>query len=128
MKVKDKIGYGKVEEVHTPAEERARPKCPVFTRCGGCQLQHLEYDKQLDFKSKAVSEALKKIGHISIPVPKAVASDYEYGYRNKLQLPIGVDKNGETVIGFYAERSHRIIPTDDCAIHPDWAKKLISRY
>lgn len=126
LKVKGGIGYGKAEEVYLPAEERVRPKCPVFTRCGGCQLQHLEYAKQLEFKGKVVSEALKKIGHIEWKVPKAIGSDFPYGYRNKLQMPIGVDREGNTVVGFYAERSHRIIPTDDCAIHPDWAKKIIA--
>lgn len=126
LKVKGGIGYGKAEEVYLPTEERVRPKCPVFTRCGGCQLQHLEYSKQLIFKGKVVSEALKKIGHIEREVPKAIGSDFPYGYRNKLQMPIGVDREGNTVVGFYAERSHRIIPTDDCAIHPDWAKKIIA--
>jgi 23S rRNA (uracil1939-C5)-methyltransferase len=72
-----------------------------------------------------VKDCLRKIGGIEFDVPTAVKSDLEYGYRNKLQLPIGVDKNGEDVIGFYAERSHRIIPIDSCAIHPDWATELI---
>ena len=125
LKVKDKIGYGKVEEILTPAEERARPKCPVFSRCGGCCLQHLEYNAQLMHKSKIVKDSLRKIGGLQIDVPMAVKSDYEYGYRNKLQLPVGVDKNGENVIGFYAEHSHRIVPVSACAIHPQWAETLI---
>ena len=127
LKVKDKIGYGKIEEVLTPAEERVRPKCPVFTRCGGCQLQHLDYKKQLALKGKIVTDAFRKIAGMEVEVKKTVSSDRPYGYRNKLQLPIGVDKNGETVVGFYAERSHRIVPTDTCAIHPVWAAELIQR-
>lgn len=125
LKVKGNIGYGKVQEVLAPAEERVRPKCPVFFRCGGCQLQHVDYERQLEFKQKVVADALKKIGGITFDVPLPEKSGEPYGYRNKLQLPVGVDKNGNTVIGFYAERSHRIVPTDDCAIHPDWAKKVI---
>jgi len=125
LKIKDKIGYGKVEEIITPAEERERPKCSAYLRCGGCRLQHVDYEAQLSIKSNMVRDCLKKIAGIEWDVSIAVKSDLPYGYRNKLQLPIGVDKNGEDVIGFYAERSHRIIPIDACPIHPDWAEQLI---
>ena len=126
LKIKDRIGYGKVEEILTPAEERVRAKCPVFARCGGCCLQHLDYSYQLVHKSKTVQDSLRKIGGLDIPVPATIKSELIYGYRNKLQLPIGVDKDGNTVLGFYAERSHRIIPVTECAIHPDWSKSLIA--
>ena len=126
LKIKDNIGYGKVEEILTPAEERAREKCPVFMRCGGCRLQHMEYDAQLAFKTNLVKDCLRKIGGLDVKVNAAIKSDLPYGYRNKLQLPIGVDRDGNSVIGFYAERSHRIIPVSSCAIHPDWAEKIIS--
>ena len=126
LKIKDKIGYGKVEEILTPAEERVRPKCPVFMKCGGCTLQHVGYATQVKFKAMQVKDTLRKIAGIEIDVPTAVKSDLPYGYRNKLQLPIGVDQEGNDVIGFYAERSHRIIPIDSCAIHPEWAETLIA--
>ena len=126
LKIKDKIGYGKVEEIITPAEERVREKCPVFMRCGGCQLQHLQYREQLRFKSNVVRDTLRKIAGLTVDVPVAVKSDLPYGYRNKLQLPVGVNKEGKNVVGFYAERSHRIIPVDSCVIHPDWAEKIIA--
>ena len=126
LKIKGNIGYGKLEEVLTPAEERVREKCPVFSRCGGCSLQHLDYTAQLAHKSRVVKDSLRKIGGLKVEVPTAVKSDFPYGYRNKLQMPIGVDKDGKTVIGFYAERSHRIVPVSACAIHPEWAEKLIA--
>ena len=126
LKVKGNIGYGKVEEILTPAEERVREKCPVFLKCGGCCLQHLEYSAQLIHKATIVKDALRKIGGIQVSVPVAIRSDLPYGYRNKLQIPVGVDKDGQNVIGFYAERSHRIIPVTACAIHPEWAEKLIA--
>ncbi len=126
LKIKGNVGYGKVEEILTPAEERVRPKCPVFSRCGGCSLQHLAYTPQLAHKANVVKEALRKIGGLQVDVPTAIKSDLPYGYRNKLQLPVGVDKDGKTVLGFYAERSHRIVPITACAIHPAWAEKLIS--
>ena len=126
LKIKDNVGYGKVEEVLTPAEDRAREKCPVFLRCGGCCLQHLEYNSQLVFKTNLVKDCLRKIGGLDVKVNPAIKSDLPYGYRNKLQMPIGVDKEGNSVIGFYAERSHRIIPVSSCAIHPEWSEKIIA--
>ncbi len=126
LKLKGNIGYGKLEEILTPAEMRARAKCPVFLRCGGCDLQHIGYPDQLAFKAARVKDCLKKIAGIQIEVPEAVASDLPYGYRNKLQMPIGVDKEGNTVVGFYAERSHRIVSVESCAIHPDWSGKIVA--
>ena len=115
-----------VEEILTPAEERVRAKCPVFLRCGGCCLQHLDYSAQLTHKATIVKDALRKIGGLNIAVPTAYKSDYPYAYRNKLQIPVGVDKDGQNVIGFYAEHSHRIVPITSCAIHPEWSEKLIA--
>lgn len=125
LKVKGNVAYAKIEEILTPAEERVRPRCAVFARCGGCQLQHLKYRVQLKFKTNLVKEALRKIGGIETPVTFCERSEKEYGYRNKLQLPIG-RRREENVVGFYAERSHRIVPTDSCPIHPDWSEKLIA--
>ena len=124
LKCKDKVCYGKAVEIYTPAEDRVRPQCEAFFRCGGCQLQHMRYRLQLKVKSNILKEALRKIGGIEYPVPACERSEKEYGYRNKLQLPIG-RKDGANVVGFYAERSHRIVPVADCPIHPSWAGKLI---
>lgn len=125
LKVKDRIAYGRAEEIYTPAEERVRPVCSVFTKCGGCCLQHVRYRDQVSLKTALVKDALKKIGGINAEVLPCERSDKEYGYRNKLQLPIG-RRDGKNAVGFYAERSHRIVETDDCAIHPAWAGKVIS--
>ena len=125
LKRKGNIAYGKIEEILTPAEERVRPRCSVFARCGGCQLQHMRYRLQLKLKSQFVRDALRKIGGVEFPVAPCVRSENEYGYRNKLQLPIG-SKDGVNAVGFYAERSHRIVPTEECPIHPEWADKLIA--
>ena len=124
LKVKGSVGYAKVEELLTPAEERVRPRCAVFGKCGGCQLQHIKYRAQLRFKTDLVRDALRKIAGIDFRVASCERSEKEYGYRNKLQLPVG-RRNGENVVGFFAERTHRIVPTDACPLHPDWADKLI---
>lgn len=126
LKVKGGIGYGKVEEILRPSEQRISPICPVFEKCGGCQLQHMSYSAQLSFKREQVQNTLKKVGNIEYDVPMPEPSEKIFAYRNKLQLPVGVDKDGKTVIGFYAERSHRIVPVEQCFIHPEWAKNLIA--
>ncbi len=125
LKVKGSVAYGKVSELFTPAEERVRPRCPVFLRCGGCRLQHLRYRNQLEFKRGLVRDTLKKLGGVDCPVEPCEKSEREYGYRNKLQLPVGTE-NGRNVVGFFAERSHRIVPIADCPIHPAWTKPLIA--
>ena len=126
LKVKNRVGYAKALEILTPADERVRARCPLFTRCGGCQIQHIRYGAQLKLKSKTVQDALYKIAGIEWDVPLAVKSDNQFEYRNKLQIPVGVDKNGRNVIGFYAERSHRIVPVSRGPLHPRWAEDVIA--
>ena len=124
LKIAKKYAYGKLLEVIVPADERVRPVCPVFFKCGGCQLQHLKYAVSLKYKSSIVADCLKKIANLTVKVPTTVKSQYEYGYRNKLQLPVS-NEDGKNLIGFYAENSHRIIPITDCPLHPSWSEKLI---
>lgn len=126
LKIKGNIGYGKAEEIITPSPYRVTPPCPVFGKCGGCQLQHIAYEKQLEFKRFLVQNNLKKIGGIDFPVDEAISGGKEFSYRNKLQLPVGVDGAGNTVVGFYAARSHRIVPIKNCLIQPAWAGKVIA--
>ena len=126
LKVKNKIGYAKMLEVYTPADERVRPRCSNFMRCGGCQLQHVKYSMQLKMKQKTVSDALRKIAGIHVEALPTVKSEDPFSYRNKLQIPVGVNAEGENVIGFYAARSHRIVPVVSCPIHPEWAEKIIA--
>ena len=124
LKVKGNIAYARVEELLTPAELRVRPRCAVFGRCGGCQLQHLKYHMQLKFKTGLVKDAFRKIAGLDVDVSACERSEKEYGYRNKLQLPVG-QRDGKNVVGFFAERTHRIVPTQDCPLHPEWAGALI---
>ena len=126
LKVKGNIAYGKVVEVLQKSSSRVEPNCPVFGKCGGCNLQHAEYSAQLDFKRESVKTALKKIGGIEVEVRPCVPCEKQYGYRNKLVLPIGLDGEGKTVVGLYAPHSHRIVPTDGCAIQSEWVADVIS--
>lgn len=122
-------GYGRLMEVITPSEYRVEPICPVARKCGGCQIQEMSYEAQLAFKEKKVQNNLERIGKIS-------PSDYEmctiigmeepYHYRNKAQFPVGTDKDGNIIMGFYAGRTHSIIPCEDCAIGDEINKDILA--
>ena len=125
LKVNKNLAYGKLIEVLTPADERVRPVCKYFKKCGGCRLQHVKYREQLKFKTAQVKDCFRKIAGINAEVLPTLKSLNEYNYRNKLQLPVR-DVDGETKIGFFAENTHRLIEVDGCAIQQDWANKIIS--
>ena len=117
IKLKKNYGYGRLMEVIEPSKDRVEPVCPVARQCGGCQIQQMSYDAQLDFKRKLVEGNLRRIGGFSdIDVLPVIGMDEPYHYRNKAQYPVGRDKDGNVVIGFYAGRTHCIIDNQDCAI------------
>ena len=117
IKLKKNYGYGRLMEVIEPSKDRVEPVCPVARQCGGCQIQQMSYDVQLDFKRKLVEGNLRRIGGFpDINVLPVIGMDEPYHYRNKAQYPVGRDKDGNVVIGFYAGRTHCIIDNQDCAI------------
>ncbi len=125
LKVSKNIAYGKILEVIEKSEFRIDELCPVYNKCGGCNLQHVTYEFENDFKKNTVKNSFLKIANLNVLV-KDVFFDKEnrFRYRNKLQLPVIF--NGEkTVIGFYAENSHRVIEINDCVINPTWTKNII---
>ncbi len=124
LKVTSKCVFAKLVEVIIPAETRVKAECPVFGRCGGCQLQHIKYQKQLEIKEENITNCFKKIANLDVKVSPTVKGDDEFRYRNKLQLPVAFNGK-ETVIGFYAEGSHRVVPIEDCLINPKWTKNII---
>lgn len=124
LKVNKNLVYGKIEEILIPAVERVSAMCPVFTKCGGCSLMHMEYEKQLDLKRDLIKNCLKKIAFITAEPQKTVASVPKLYYRTKLQLPIRKGANGIEV-GFFAQNSHRIVPINNCLIHGDWCERVI---
>lgn len=121
LKAKKTYGYAKVEELVTPSPDRATPKCPVAGRCGGCQLQHVSYERQLAYKADKVKNCLTRIGGIPAEsleqrMEPIIGMEEPYHYRNKAQYPVGTDNEGKPVMGFYAGHSHNIIDYTDCAI------------
>ena len=124
LKVNKNVAYCKLLEVLTPADERVRPLCKVFSKCGGCLLQHIKYKEQLKFKTNVVKDCFKKIAGLEVNVKNTVKSDAEYNYRNKLQLPVRTTDKGN-LIGFFAENSHRIVPITECSIQKEWNTQII---
>lgn len=120
MKTKKNYGYAKLLEIIKPSNWRIEPACLVARQCGGCQLQHCNYEKQLEWKRKKVEDCLIRIGGLKdIEVCPVIGMDNPYYYRNKAQFPVGNDKDGNIVTGFYAGRTHNIIPFKQCCIqHP----------
>ncbi|MBQ8247944.1 MAG: 23S rRNA (uracil(1939)-C(5))-methyltransferase RlmD, partial [Lachnospiraceae bacterium] len=122
MKAKKNYAFARLEEVITPSSYRVEPKCEHHRRCGGCQLQCLSYEAQLAFKQKKVRNNLVRIGgfaeeFIDEIMQPIIGMEVPFYYRNKAQYPIGRDKKtGKPVAGFYAQRTHDIIPNTDCAL------------
>lgn len=120
-KLKKNYGYARLEEILTPSAYRVEPRCPLHRRCGGCQIQAMDYEAQLRFKEKKVRGNLIRLGgfkpelleRIQEPI---VGMEGPYRYRNKAQFPIGTDKEGRIVAGFYAARTHDLIPIEDCLL------------
>ena len=126
VKVKKSFGYGKLVKLITPSPFREEPICEVADTCGGCQLQHLSYEAQLDWKTKKVKDCLSRIGGLKeIEVLPTLGMDNPYHYRNKAQYPIR-KINGKVKTGFFAPRSHQLIPLETCYIQ-DTKKEAIMK-
>ena len=128
MKAKKNYGYGRLEEIITPSPDRVEPKCQFARQCGGCQLQTLSYEKQLEFKTSKVRGHLERIGgFIDIPMEKILGMEQPFHYRNKAQFPVGKSKDGRIITGFYAGRTHSIIENRDCALGVTRNKEVLDR-
>ncbi|MCD8324920.1 MAG: 23S rRNA (uracil(1939)-C(5))-methyltransferase RlmD, partial [Clostridiales bacterium] len=116
-KLKRTYGYARLMEILEPSPDRIDPPCVFHRQCGGCQLQALSYEKQLEFKQKKVENNLRRIGGFEqIPMEAIVGMEQPFRYRNKAQYPVGTDADGKIVAGFYTGRTHQIIPNRDCVL------------
>ena len=153
MKTKKNYGYARMLEIIEPSEYRVESECPVARQCGGCQLQHCSYEKQLSWKEEKVANCLRRIGgapvyteekyrkyknaeeqqnaentaesKTPIIMEPILRMDKPVHYRNKAQFPVGYDKDGNPVAGFYAGRTHSIIPQTDCLIQHECNKQIV---
>ena len=122
VKAKKNYGYARLMNIVTPSENRIeKPACPMARRCGGCQIQEMKYGAQLSFKEGKVRGNLERIGEVPAELldkvmQPIVGMEEPFHYRNKAQFPIGTDKEGHIITGFYAGRTHSIIPNTDCTL------------
>ena len=128
MKAKKNYGYGRLMEILKPSPYRVEPVCPSARQCGGCQLQAVSYEEQKVFKEKKLRGHLERIGGFTeFPMEPLIGMDDPYHYRNKAQFPVGRNKEGRIVTGFYAGRTHAIIENRDCALGIPQNKDVLDR-
>ncbi|WP_114570030.1 23S rRNA (uracil(1939)-C(5))-methyltransferase RlmD [Exiguobacterium flavidum] len=108
-------GFARIVRLKKKSEDRVEPPCPVYTQCGGCQLQHLSYDAELRFKQARVRDAFQRLAGLEIPVHETLGMEDPWRYRNKAQVPVAFQAN-KLMAGFYQKRSHKIIDMDYCLI------------
>ena len=117
VQAKKNYAVAKVLERHNDSSKRIKPLCPVYGKCGGCQLQHMDYASQLKLKTKTVYDAIRRIGGVSEPsVNKCIPSPSQWAYRNKASLPVQTDRREKFLAGFYKNRSHDIVPFIGCPV------------
>jgi 23S rRNA (uracil1939-C5)-methyltransferase len=129
MKATPAYGYAKLLEVLKPSPMRTMPRCEISKQCGGCQIQALDYDSQLDFKQRKVRNALVRIGgfpeaEVEAAMHPIVGMEDPFHYRNKEQVPVG-EKDGQPVTGFFAEHTHCIVPMTECAIGAEENQQIL---
>lgn len=127
MKTGKTYGYARLVKLIIPSDYRVEPRCEIAARCGGCQLMHVDYERQLRYKEDKVRNCLQRIGGFSeIPMEPICGMEEPYYYRNKSQYPVGRNKDGSIAIGFYAGRTHAIIDTSHCYIGAKVNKEIIA--
>ena len=116
VKISKNFAFGKLLEIVETSKSRIEPVCSIYKNCGGCNIQHVDYAAQLDFKTNRVMQVMSRIGKLEgVKIHPTIGMESPYNYRNKVQLPVS-NKNGEVSIGFYAARSHDIINMETCHI------------
>lgn len=108
--------YGRIESIITPSADRISPDCKAFGKCGGCAFRHISYEAELRAKEEMIRSAFTHIGGLSPEFLPIIPNETVNGYRNKAQYPVARDKDGKLVSGFFAVRSHRVVPCENCAL------------
>ena len=124
VKVLSSHAFGKVIEIMQKSENRIESDCKTYNRCGGCNLRHIQYAETLNMKRNAVQSLVNKTLTTKIEVEETLGMDNPYHYRNKAQYPVGLDKEGKPLIGVFANRTHEIIPIENCLIQDEQTEKI----
>ncbi|MFR7618980.1 MAG: 23S rRNA (uracil(1939)-C(5))-methyltransferase RlmD [Subdoligranulum sp.] len=131
VKALKSYAFGRIDAILAPGPGRVAPDCAVCTPCGGCGLRHLSYATECEAKTGFVRDAFARLGGFDVSSfefsPVLALTDLTAHYRNKVQLPVGLDADGHVVTGFYAGRTHRIVPCPDCKLQPEWMNALARR-
>jgi 23S rRNA (uracil1939-C5)-methyltransferase len=127
MKMKKNYGFARLQKLITPSKDRIDAPCPVARQCGGCQIQAMSYEAQLRFKEGKVRGNLQRIGKFEHPpMEPIIGMEHPFRYRNKAQFPIGRDRDGKLIAGFYAGRTHSIIECEDCLLGHEVNQQILS--
>lgn len=126
VKVLKNFCFGKAERILSPSSARCIPSCSSFPQCGGCIYRHLSYHAELEVKQQVVRDAFQRIGKIQKEPLPILGSEQTDFYRNKVQLPVGTDENGKLTVGYYAARSHRLVPMKHCFLQPQIFTDILS--
>ncbi len=129
MKAKKNYGYARLVEIMEPSKDRVEPRCAYARQCGGCQIQALSYEKQLAYKQQKIANNLIRIGGFQkeeIPMQPIIGMEDPYHYRNKAQFPVGCDKEGHLIAGFYAGRTHSIISNRKCYLGVEVNEQILN--
>lgn len=132
VKAKKNYGYARLMNIITPSLYRVEPRCTFARKCGGCQIQEMSYEKQLEFKNHKIKGNLERIGGMSTAlldqvIEPIIGMENPFYYRNKAQFPFGTDKDGQPITGFYAGRTHDIIANTDCALGVPVNKEILEK-
>ena len=126
VKVLKNYAFGKLEEIIVPSRDRIINNCPAFEKCGGCAYRHISYDSELSLKSEQVFHNITAIGKTNFDKCNPLFDINTERYRNKGQFPVGKNEKGKIITGFFAPRSHRIIPISDCLLQPKIFSEIVS--
>lgn len=118
---------GQCIKVIEPSPDRIAPECPYYFKCGGCNTMHIKKSCEKQMKINEFKKNMSKIAGIRLDNVEFIASDINLGYRNKVQFPFGF-KNGQIVVGYYANNTHNVIPIDKCLLNGAWASEIVQDF
>ena len=124
VKVNSSYAFAKILEIIKKSPYRCDEDCSTYKRCGGCDLRHIKYEKTLEIKKNMVQSLVNKTLENKVDVNNTVGMEKPFNYRNKAQYPVGINKNGEPIFGVFANRTHEIIPIDNCKIQTKISERI----